>query len=53
MQGQHVGIVYQVSLTDPPTLAIASMLFVAFAALAAWTPSRRAARVDPTVPLRE
>ena len=53
VQGQHVGIVYQVSLTDPATLAIASTLFVGFAALAAWTPARRAARVDPTVALRE
>lgn len=53
VQGQHVGIVYQVSLTDPATLAMVSMLFVGFAALAAWTPARRATRVDPVMALRE
>jgi putative ABC transport system permease protein len=53
VQGKHVGIVYQVSLTDPPTLAIVSMLFVSLAAFAAWAPARRATRVDPMVALRD
>ena len=53
VQGKHVGIVYQVSLTDPPTLAIVSTLFVSLAAFAAWAPARRATRVDPMVALRD
>ena len=53
VQGKHVGIVYQVSLTDPATLAIVSTLFVSLAAFAAWAPARRATRVDPMVALRD
>ncbi|HYN07615.1 MAG TPA: ABC transporter permease [Vicinamibacterales bacterium] len=53
VRGQHVGIVYQVSLSDPLTLAGACTLFIGLAALAAWTPARRATQIDPMVALRE
>jgi len=46
------GMLFGVSAGDPATLlAAASILFVT-AALAAWIPARRAARVDATVSLR-
>ena len=53
VRGKHVGVVYQVSLTDPATLAAVCALFVAFAAFAAWIPARRATRIDPLAALRE
>ncbi|HEX6315017.1 MAG TPA: ABC transporter permease [Gemmatimonadaceae bacterium] len=37
---------------DPLTLALASSLLVAIAAIASWIPARRAARVDPAEVLR-
>jgi len=43
---------YGVASTDPLTLASASVLLVAIAALASWIPARRTSRVDPADVLR-
>lgn len=45
-------LVYQVSTTDPLTLAATAGVLVASALLASWIPARRATRVDPAVSLR-
>jgi putative ABC transport system permease protein len=52
VRGQHSGILYGVSLADPPTLTIAGVLLVGVAVLAALMPARRAARIDPMLALR-
>ena len=46
------GLLFQVSPTDPPTLAAGVVLLSFVALLAAVIPARRAARVDPAVALR-
>jgi putative ABC transport system permease protein len=46
------GLLFQVSPTDPPTLAAGVVLLASVALLAAVVPARRAARVDPAVALR-
>jgi predicted permease len=43
---------YGVAPGDPVTLAVASGLLIAIAALASWIPARRASRVDPAEVLR-
>jgi predicted permease len=45
-------LLFGVASTDPVTLAAASMLLVAIAALASWIPARRTVRVDPADVLR-
>lgn len=44
---------FHVSPTDPATLGLVCVLVALAAALAAWLPARRAARVDPVNVLRE
>jgi predicted permease len=45
-------LVYGIRASDPATLAAVSALLLSIAALAAFVPARRAARVDPIVALR-
>ena len=45
-------VVYGIPASDPGTLAAVSGLLLSIAALAAFVPARRAARVDPIVALR-
>lgn len=42
-----------VKSTDPVTFATMAVLFFLIAAIACWLPARRAARLDPTVALRD
>ena len=45
-------MVFQVRTTDPIVFATIAMLLLATAAVAAWIPARRAARLDPIATLR-
>jgi ABC-type antimicrobial peptide transport system permease subunit len=45
-------LLFGVAPTDPVTLAGASLLLVAIAALASWIPARRTTRLDPSEVLR-
>jgi len=45
-------LLYEVSASDPVTFVGVAALLAAVALVASWLPSRRAARVDPTVALR-
>jgi ABC-type antimicrobial peptide transport system permease subunit len=45
-------LVYGVGTSDPATLAAAALLLLTAAALAAFLPARRAARLDPIAALR-
>jgi ABC-type antimicrobial peptide transport system permease subunit len=46
------GLLFEVSPTDPLSLIAAVSVLAVTAALAAWIPSSRAARVDPAIALR-
>jgi ABC-type antimicrobial peptide transport system permease subunit len=45
-------LLYEVSASDPGTFVGVAALLAAVALVASWLPSRRAARVDPTITLR-
>ena len=46
------GMLYEVSATDPATLAAVSALLILVALFASWLPARRATRVDPLIAIR-
>jgi putative ABC transport system permease protein len=46
------GLLYEIAPTDLGTYAVASVTLIGVAALAAWLPARRAARVDPMIAMR-
>jgi len=46
------GLLYDVSPTDPLTLAATCIVLLGVALLASWIPARRAASVDPSEALR-
>ncbi|MBZ5593840.1 MAG: ABC transporter permease [Acidobacteriia bacterium] len=47
------GMLYEISPSDPGTLALAGTILLAVALLAGYLPARRAARLDPMSTLRE
>jgi putative ABC transport system permease protein len=46
------GLVYGLGAQDPVLLAASALLLLSTAAVAAWSPARRASRVDPVLALR-
>jgi putative ABC transport system permease protein len=50
--GQHSGILYGVSMTDPLTVGVASGALIAVALAASVIPARQATKIDPLVALR-
>jgi len=45
-------LLFEVSGSDPATLAVVSVILLAVALLASYLPARRAARLDPMASLR-
>lgn len=52
VSGVLESLVYQISPTDPATLAGAAFVLFATGAMASWLPARRGTRVDPMVTMR-
>jgi putative ABC transport system permease protein len=52
VRGQHEGLIYGVTTTDPATFIVASLLVLFIVMAAGAVPARRAARVDPAAVLR-
>jgi ABC-type antimicrobial peptide transport system permease subunit len=52
VRGSHNGVIYQVPLADPLTLALAGAILVVVTLVAAYMPVRKATRVSPVVALR-
>jgi hypothetical protein len=50
--GEHAGLLYGVSSTDPATMAAACAAIAALSLVAGLVPAHRASRVDPAVALR-
>jgi len=46
------GLLFEVSPGDPVSLLVSAAVLLVTAALAAWIPSSRAARIDPVIALR-
>jgi putative ABC transport system permease protein len=53
LNGWMRSMIVTVSPTDPATFGVIILLFLAIAMIASWVPARRAARLDPSVALRE
>jgi putative ABC transport system permease protein len=53
VQGEHEGLIYGVTTTDPLTLICAAAAVTIVAALAGFVPARRAMTVEPAAVLRE
>jgi predicted permease len=47
------GMLFGLTATDPLTIALATLVMIAIAAMAGYLPARRAAQVDPMVALRQ
>jgi ABC-type lipoprotein release transport system permease subunit len=45
-------MLFELAPRDPVTLTTAAFVLIGSAALASWVPSRRAARVQPSIALR-
>jgi ABC-type lipoprotein release transport system permease subunit len=46
-------LIYDIPPDDPATLAYAALLLFVMATVSTWLPARRAAKIDPSVLLRE
>jgi putative ABC transport system permease protein len=53
VRGEHNGILYGVTTTDPVAIAVAALALVAVATFAGVFPAREATRVDPLIALRQ